>query len=150
MKSPRLSRTTTGNLTHLTSNQTVDQLTSDVLLPTQDGGNSSDIKVLKLSTRKVRLLKFKVNLITKTETLLLEIEITKSTNNGILSMLMNGRENQPKVNSTRDSGFMLKEISTLSQLLKIKDTSISSTTEIWSSRLEMEEELKSGTSTNNH
>jgi hypothetical protein len=45
MESPRLSRTTNGNLTLLTSNQTVDQAMLDAPLPTLDGGNSSDMKV---------------------------------------------------------------------------------------------------------
>jgi hypothetical protein len=48
MVSPRPSRTTTGNLIHLTSKEMVAHPTSDVLLPTQDGGNSSDTKVLRL------------------------------------------------------------------------------------------------------
>jgi len=42
----RLSRITFGRLTHLISNQTEDQATLDVLLPTQDGGNSSGTKDL--------------------------------------------------------------------------------------------------------
>jgi hypothetical protein len=41
----RPSRTTTGNLTHLISNLMVDQPTSDVPLPTQDGGNSGDMRM---------------------------------------------------------------------------------------------------------
>jgi hypothetical protein len=45
MKSQRLSRITNGSLTHLTSKEMEHQLMSDVLLPTQDGGNSSDTKV---------------------------------------------------------------------------------------------------------
>jgi hypothetical protein len=44
MESPRQSRTTTGNLIHLTSNPMEDQPISDVLQPTQDGGNYSDMK----------------------------------------------------------------------------------------------------------
>jgi hypothetical protein len=45
MESLRLSRTISGRLTLLTSNQMVDHQTLDVLQPTQDGGNSSDTKV---------------------------------------------------------------------------------------------------------
>jgi hypothetical protein len=45
MRSQRPSRITTGSLTHLTSNQMVVQAISDVQLPTQDGGNSSNMKV---------------------------------------------------------------------------------------------------------
>jgi hypothetical protein len=41
MKSQRLSRTTTGNHTHLTSNPMEDQATSDAPLLIQDGGNFS-------------------------------------------------------------------------------------------------------------
>jgi hypothetical protein len=48
MRYPRPSRATTGRATHLISNQTVDQLMLDVPLPTQDGGNSSNTKELKL------------------------------------------------------------------------------------------------------
>jgi hypothetical protein len=59
MESPRLLRTITGNHTHLIFNQMVDQPTSDVPLPTQDGGNSLDMKVDSLSMRKERFLKFK-------------------------------------------------------------------------------------------
>jgi hypothetical protein len=48
-----------------------------------------------------------------------------STNNGILSMLMNGREtpNQKKENSTRSLDFTLKEISIL--FLNYQTTDIS-------------------------
>jgi hypothetical protein len=48
MVSQRPSRTTTGSHTHLISNQTVDQPTSDALPLTQDGGNSSDTKMVAL------------------------------------------------------------------------------------------------------
>jgi hypothetical protein len=54
MKSQRLSRTTTGSLTHSIFNPTVAQLTSDVLLPTLDGGNYSDSIAISLRTRKER------------------------------------------------------------------------------------------------
>jgi hypothetical protein len=54
MESPRLSRITTGNHTHLISNQTVDQPMSDALLPTQDGGKCGDLKEDILSTIRVR------------------------------------------------------------------------------------------------
>jgi len=59
MKSPRLSRTTTGSHTHLISNQMVDLQTSDVLQPTQDGGNSSNTKMALSPMRKERSSKFK-------------------------------------------------------------------------------------------
>jgi len=48
MKSQRPSRTTTGDLTHLISQETEDQPMLDAPLPTQDGGKSSDTKVLQL------------------------------------------------------------------------------------------------------
>jgi hypothetical protein len=72
IKFPKLSRTTNGNLIHLTSNQMVAQPTSDVLLQTQGGGNSSNMKEQTLSMRKVRLLKFKAEKMPRIETLLLE------------------------------------------------------------------------------
>ena len=74
-KCPRPSRTTTGSLTHLTSKEMVDQLTSDVPLQIQDGGNNSNSKLDTLSTRKVRLLRSK----TKTSTLMPKTETFKST-----------------------------------------------------------------------
>jgi hypothetical protein len=54
MKSQRLSRTTTGILTHSILNPTVAQLTSDVLLLTLDGGNYLDSIAISLRTRKER------------------------------------------------------------------------------------------------
>jgi hypothetical protein len=69
MRSQRPSRITTGSLTHLISNPMVDQTTSDVLPPTQDGGNFSDTKVPQLSTKRARSSKSKVVLTLKTETL---------------------------------------------------------------------------------
>jgi len=103
MKSLRLSRTTTGRLTHLISNPTEDQAISDALLPTQDGGRCSDTKVPQLSTRKERSWKSKAMLILKTETLVSIDNKMVSGNNGTLSTLMNGRENQERENSMRNS-----------------------------------------------
>jgi hypothetical protein len=54
MRFPRPSRTTTGSHTHLISNQTVVQPISDVLQPTQDGGNCSDLMEDILSTKEAR------------------------------------------------------------------------------------------------
>jgi hypothetical protein len=122
MVSLRLSRTITGNHTHLTFNPTEDQTTSDVPLPTQDGGNSSDYKVPQLSTRKERFSKSKVELIKKTEILESTLRRIKSSNNGTSSTLMNGRVSQPRDNSMIDSDFTSKEISTLSQLSQTTDT----------------------------
>jgi hypothetical protein len=48
MEFQRPLRTTTGSHIHLISSQTVVHPISDALLPTQDGGNSSDTKVPQL------------------------------------------------------------------------------------------------------
>ena len=100
MVSLRPSETTTGNLTHLTSNLMEDQPTSDVPLPTQDGGKCSDMRVDSLSTRKERLSRFKTKastLIWKTETSKLLTEEVTSDNNGKSSTLTN-TESQRRVN----------------------------------------------------
>jgi hypothetical protein len=92
MVSQRPSRTTTGSLIHLTSNPTVDQPMSDALLLTQDGGNSGDTKVVSLSMRKERYLKFKTKKSTLTwnkETSKLELEDLTLDNNGKSYMSMN-------------------------------------------------------------
>jgi hypothetical protein len=149
MESQRPSRTTTGNPIHLTFRATVEVPTSDALPLTQDGGKSSDTKVLMLSMRKERLLKSRVDSIMKTETSLSETETIRSTNNGILFTLMNGRENQLRDNSTRDSDSMLKETSTSNLNFQTTDISISSIIGTWSSRFQTAEEPKSGISTNN-
>jgi hypothetical protein len=98
MEFQRPSRTTTGNLTHLISNQMEDLQTSDVLQLTQDGGNSSDTKIPLSPMKKERFWKFKEILMQKTETSLLETKELQSTNNGTLFMLMNGKESQRKDN----------------------------------------------------
>jgi hypothetical protein len=92
MVSQRPSRTTTGSHTHLISNPTVDQPTSDVPLPTQDGGKSGETKVVSLSMRKERYLRFKTKkttLIWNQETFKLETEEKTSDNNGKSYMSMN-------------------------------------------------------------
>jgi len=150
MRSQRPSRTTTGSLTHLISNPMEDQPISDVQLPTQDGGNFSDTKEPQLSMRKERSLKSKVELTTKTEILESTLKRMPFTNNGISSILMNGKVSQRKENLTKDSECMLKETSILFQLYQIIDTLISLTTETWLSRLQMVEEPKFGISTNSH
>ena len=65
MRSQRQSRTTTGSLTHLTSNPMEDQATSDALELTQDGGRCSDSRDNMSPTRKVRFLKLLEELILK-------------------------------------------------------------------------------------
>jgi hypothetical protein len=127
MEFQRLSRTTTGSHTHLISNQMEDQLMSDAPLLTQDGGNSGELKVDTLSTIRVKFLKFK----TKTLTLMLKTEMFKlpteermnSDNNGRSSMLMNTLS-QRRESSTNNSVSSLREISMLSQLYQVVDTSI--------------------------
>jgi hypothetical protein len=69
MESLKPSRTTTGNLIHLTFNPTVDLRTSDVLLPTQDGGNSSEEMEHSLETLRItKFLMSKAVLMLRTET----------------------------------------------------------------------------------
>jgi len=85
----------------------------------------------------------------KTETSRSMLNTVESTNSGTSSMLMNGRENQLRVNSMRNSVSLLKEISTLFLNYQKTDTLILSTTETWLLRHQMEERLKSGISINN-
>jgi hypothetical protein len=77
-----------------------------------DGGNCSDMKVASLSMIKERLWMFKVESMLKTETSLFIKSMVKSTRDGRSSMLMSTLMNQQRVNSTRNSDSMLKEIST--------------------------------------
>jgi hypothetical protein len=67
----------------------------------------------------------------------------------MLSMLINGRVNQPRDNLTKTSVSMLREISILSQDLVERDTLTLSTTRTLPSRLETEEDPRFGTSTKN-
>jgi hypothetical protein len=123
MESQRPSRTTTGDPTLLTSNQTEDQAISDAPLPTQDGGNSSDMRVASLSMRKERLWKFKtktLKLMLKTETSWSTTEAVISDNNGKSSMLTN-TQSQRRESSMNNSVFTSKETSTLSQLYQVED-----------------------------
>jgi hypothetical protein len=89
----------------------------------------------------------KVELMMKIETSLLTIDMERSTSNLILFIRINGRVNQLRDNSTKTSVSMLIEPSSSFLDWDKADTSISSTTETWSSRLEMEERLKCGGST---
>jgi hypothetical protein len=73
---------------------------------------------------------------------MLEREQAIFLNNGMSSMLTNGREIQERVNSTNASACMLKEISILSQEWDQEDTSIFSPTDTSISRLETVERLK--------
>jgi hypothetical protein len=113
MRFQRPSRTTTGRATHLISKETVDLPTQDVLLPTQDGGNCSELKELSLETsRMIKYWKFKEELTVRTRTSDSSKPTVESANNGTSCTLMNGRVNLKKVNSMKDSDSSLKEIST--------------------------------------
>jgi hypothetical protein len=96
MKSPRLSKTTTGRAIPWTSNLMVDQPTSDAPLPTQDGGRCGNTKTHSLLMRKERSFTCKEMLTLKTETLKPDQETERSTSNGTLSTLMSGRESQER------------------------------------------------------
>jgi hypothetical protein len=112
MKSPRLSRITTGNPTHLTFKETEVQPTSDAQPLTLDGGNFSDLMELSLETsRIVKYLTFKEVLTVRIRISLFILLMEKSINSGILSILMNGRESHKKESSTIGSDSTLKEIS---------------------------------------
>jgi hypothetical protein len=81
--------------------------------PTQDGGKSSDLKELSLSTKRVKLWIFLEELIMRIETSFSTISTERLTSNGTSSMLMSGRENQLRENSTKTLVFMLRETSML-------------------------------------
>ena len=109
MKSQRLSRITNGSLTHLTSKEMEHQLTLDAPLPTQDGGNSLDTKIHLSPMKKERSLRSKEILMLNKEISLWVTKQLPSINNGTLSMLMNGRENQERENSMKNSVSTLKD-----------------------------------------
>jgi len=71
---------------------------------------------------KERSWKSSERLTKRIETLELTNKTTKSINNGTLSTLMNGRVNQLKDSSIRDSDFTLRETSTLFHNSKTTDT----------------------------
>jgi len=98
MRFQRPSRITTGSLTLLIFKETELLPTLDAQQLTQDGGSSSNIKMLLLSMRKAKSWKSQEMLILKTETSKLDPSMEESTSNGILSMLMNGRVSQEKEN----------------------------------------------------
>jgi len=80
----RLSDLNSGRTMPWKSNPTADQPTfiSHQAL-TQDGGNSSNIKMVTLLTRKQRSLKFKETLMLRIETSLLETRMVRSISNGM-------------------------------------------------------------------
>jgi len=109
MKSQRLSRITNGRITHLTSKEMEHQLTLDAPLPTQDGGNSLDTKINLSPMKKERSLRFKEILMLNKEISLWVTKQLLSINNGTLSMLMNGRENQERENLMKNTVSTLKD-----------------------------------------
>ena len=121
MRFLRPSRTTTGSLTHLTSKEMEVRTMLDAQPLTQDGGNCSDMKIISLRTRKEKCLTFKVTLMLKTETSSCTLHTEESTKCGMLSMLMNGRESQERVSSTKTLVFTLKDLSMLSLLCHKED-----------------------------
>jgi hypothetical protein len=128
-----------------------DQQMSDAPQLTQDGGKSGDMRVALLLMIKVKFSKLKTKNLTqmlKTETFKSTLRETISDNNG-RSFMLTIILSQRRENSMSDSDSLLKETSTLCQPCQVEDTLISSTTGTWSSRLQMEERLKSGTSINN-
>jgi hypothetical protein len=95
---PRPSGITTGSHTHLTSKATVEALTSDVLLPTQDGGNCSDLMEHSLETsRTIKFWMYQEAKMLRTEISLFTKLMERSTNNGTSCMLTNGRVSLRKV-----------------------------------------------------
>jgi len=133
------------------SNQTVDLTISELHLASlQDGGKCLEKREISSSTRREKFWMFQVVSMPKTEMSLSTTSMVKSTRDGRLSMLMNTQMNQRKESLMRSLVSMLKEISTSYLNYHLIDILTSSTTEIWSSRLETEERLKSGTSTNSH
>jgi hypothetical protein len=98
MRSLRPSRTTTGRATLLTSNLMEVQATSDVLLPTQDGGNCSDLMEHSLETsRTIKFWMYQEAKMLRIETSLFTKLMERSTNNGTSCMLTNGRVSLRKV-----------------------------------------------------
>jgi hypothetical protein len=97
------------------SNPTVDHQTSDShLLSNLDGGNCSDLLKVPLSQmKKERSWKSQVDLIMRTKTLLSPTRVVRSIRDGRSFMLTSIPMNQRKVNSMRNSVYMLIEISIL-------------------------------------
>jgi hypothetical protein len=88
MVHPRLSNHSNGKTDHSTSKVQEEATTFKSGTPMLDGGNSSDTRMLTLSTRKVRSWTSQVTRIGKTRISLSGTDTTDLTNNGISSMLM--------------------------------------------------------------
>jgi len=114
-----------------------------------DGGRCSSTKTISSSMCMERLWMFKDQLMQKAEISRWCKRQEKLTSNGILSMQTHGQKSQRKESSTKNSVFMYREISTLFLIYHNIDTLRLSTIETWLSRLQMEIEVKSGTSINN-
>jgi hypothetical protein len=80
-----------------------------------DGGKCGTEKDFSLPITTRRYLMFKVELIKKIDTSLLTTDTERLTSNSMSSMLMNGRENQPRDNSHQIMVSTLTEPSTLFQ-----------------------------------
>jgi len=78
--------------------------------------------VHSLSTREERSWMSKEMLMARTKTFKYGTSMVNSTNNGMLSILMNGRENQAKENSMKTSDSMSKDHSTLFHRWLLTDT----------------------------
>jgi hypothetical protein len=127
MKSPRLSETTTGRITALTSKAMETATTLEQPpVSTHDGGRCSEIKMATLPMREERLLLSQAYMIMRTTISSWNKERKKrmSISNGDLSTLMNTKLNQPRDNSIRSSTSTLKETSTLSHKWPLTDTLI--------------------------
>jgi hypothetical protein len=153
MSRERQFTTCTGRTMSCKSIPMVDIHTLEPLLQsTPDGGRCSDLKehISEASVRR-NILTFKELLIPKEDTSnAMKQRTERSINNGTLSTLINGRVNQPRVNSTKSLDFTSKDHSTSSQLWVLEDTSNLSTTETWLSRLEMDKRDRSGGSIKDH
>lgn len=118
----RLSRINSGNHTLLTFNQMEDQPISDVPQLTLDGGNYSNTKIPLLSMKEEKLWTFYQTEMLRTKTSKYIPNMEESTNNGILSMLTNGKVNQERESSMKNSVYMLKDHFMLSLNSKQIDT----------------------------
>jgi hypothetical protein len=111
----RPSNLTITEATHLLFQTVEETVNSELLEPTQDGGNSSDTEEHSLSTKEERLWISMETEMKRTETSSFGTNTVDSTSNGIASTRTNIQENQPRDNSTKISDSTSKEISTLFQ-----------------------------------
>ena len=88
-------------------------------------------KMLLSPTKKAKLWISRTTRMLRTQTSKFTTSMEELTSNGISSMLMNGRVNQAKVSSMKNSVSMLKDHSISSLNSMITDILISLTTETW-------------------